>query len=164
LGQHPFAFSKNLSHYQKFLAFIARSRPRELSLLSHKVKGATNKALVATTRRKKTTTKGLFSPTKVEEATNKGLFALTKVKAAGNKALFVPEKVKRAANKAFPARKKVKQPTHESLVPPSKAEEATNEALSGVPKPKPDMVPIIVKEGIEGLRGETCCEHEGCSS
>jgi divalent metal cation (Fe/Co/Zn/Cd) transporter len=24
------------------------------------------------------------------------------------------------------------------------------------------MVPIIVKEGIEGLRGETCCDDEGC--
>lgn len=24
------------------------------------------------------------------------------------------------------------------------------------------MVPIIVKEGIEGLRGETCCDKEGC--
>jgi divalent metal cation (Fe/Co/Zn/Cd) transporter len=23
------------------------------------------------------------------------------------------------------------------------------------------MVPIIVKEGIEGIRGETCCDHEG---
>ena len=24
------------------------------------------------------------------------------------------------------------------------------------------MVPIIVKEGIEGLRGETCCDEKAC--
>jgi len=24
------------------------------------------------------------------------------------------------------------------------------------------MVPIIVKEGIEGLRGETCCDDDEC--